>query len=136
MTKFFWKEQERKVGLECPEWLRLGQLALTIVPGSVAAERLFSNVSFIKSKLRNRLEPEHLSACLRVYCQPWYTVGGSTPFPYDEIVTRWTEMKKWRLGEAGVALAEAQALAMRDALAGAPEAAAVTDAAVDLTADI
>ena len=59
-----------------------------MVPGSVEAERLFSDMSFIKNSLRNCLQQPHLSACLRSYNQPWYTVSGANAWPYKEVVAR------------------------------------------------
>ena len=51
-TKYFWLAMEARGGLDDPEWTRLGNLALTVVPGSVEAERLFSDMSFIKNSLQ------------------------------------------------------------------------------------
>ena len=80
---------ELRGGLDFPEWIRLRKMALTVVPGSVEAERLFSDMSFIKNSLRNRLQQEHLSGALCCYNQPWYTVSGPNAWPYREIVSRW-----------------------------------------------
>ena len=73
-TKYLQVAMELRGGLDFPEWIRLGKLALTVVPGSVEAECLFSDMSFIKTSLPN---------------QPWYTVSGPNAWPYKEIVARW-----------------------------------------------
>lgn len=78
------------------EWLRLGKLALTIVPGSVEAERAFSNVAYLKSKLRNRMLQPHLSVCVRAYSQRAYDLG---TFPYSEAITAFLNAKQWRLAD-------------------------------------
>ena len=36
---------------------------------------------------------------MRCYNQPWYTVSGPNAWPYKEIVARWVQAKKWRIGE-------------------------------------
>ncbi|GLC46694.1 hypothetical protein PLESTM_001913200 [Pleodorina starrii] len=55
------------------EYVRLTQLAATMVPGSsVEVERTFSVMSYIKNKQRNRLPQPHLSACIRRKLQEWY----------------------------------------------------------------
>ncbi|XP_036975521.1 zinc finger protein 862-like isoform X3 [Acanthopagrus latus] len=58
---------------ECDEWgqiypllSRLAAIALVIPVSSVNCERDFSTMNRVKSDLRNRLQEEHLAACLRV----------------------------------------------------------------------
>jgi hypothetical protein len=45
------------------EWMKLAELALVMVPGSVKDERVFSEMDYIKDARRNRLQNPHLSAC-------------------------------------------------------------------------
>ena len=67
------------------EWAVLAELALVMVPGSVEAERMFSTLSFLKNKLRNRLTT-HLSPCARIYNQSSYTLAD---FPFHEAIKAW-----------------------------------------------
>ena len=58
---------------------------LLIPTGSVENERSFSDVTLLKSKIRNRMEEEHLNACHRVRrCR--FTMGD---FPYNAVIASW-----------------------------------------------
>jgi hypothetical protein len=48
------------------EFMRLAEIAITTVLGSVEDERTFSSLKFIKSRLRNRLEG-NLDTVVRVF---------------------------------------------------------------------
>ena len=48
------------------EYLRLTELCLTMILGSVEDERVFSVFGFIKSNIRNKLD-KNLDTCLRMY---------------------------------------------------------------------
>ena len=69
-----------------PEYLKLAEIALVHVIGSVEDERVFSSVSFLKSKLRNSLDP-HLGLVVGMYSQTLYTLQN---FPYDAVFDSWT----------------------------------------------
>jgi hypothetical protein len=62
------------------------------VLGSVEDERTFSNVAFLKNKLRNRLT-EHLPLVTTMFAQKHYTL---TSFPYKEVVSDWRGLKPKR----------------------------------------
>jgi hypothetical protein len=49
-----------------PEWFKVAQIAIVTVIGSVEDERTFSTLTWMKSKVRNRLSA-HLDCTLRVY---------------------------------------------------------------------
>jgi hypothetical protein len=66
----------------CPQWFTAAEICLTVVCGSVADERVFSAMNFIKNDIRNRLET-HLDACVQVYTQDLFDVQS---FPYHELV--------------------------------------------------
>jgi hypothetical protein len=51
----------------CSEFLRLYELAMVMVPGSVEDERMFSAINFIRSDHRNRMKASHLSVCARLF---------------------------------------------------------------------
>ena len=74
------------------QWAVLAELALVMVPGSVEAERMFSTMSFLKDKLRNRLTT-HLSPCARLYSQSTYSLKN---FPYPDAIKSWREAAKFR----------------------------------------
>ena len=69
-----------------PEYLKLAKIALVHVIGSVEDERVIPSVSFLKSKLRNSLDP-YLGLVVGMYSQNLYTLQN---FPYDVVFDSWT----------------------------------------------
>jgi hypothetical protein len=69
------------------EFAKLAELVLVMVPGSVEEERTFSTMSFIKSKLRNRLD-EHLRPAVQLFSQRMFDLDS---FPYDEALNIWRD---------------------------------------------
>jgi hypothetical protein len=67
------------------EYLRLAKLLLTVVSGSVADERVFSVMEFVKCPRINRLQ-RHLELCVRVKAQSFYTLK---TFPYEKALKHW-----------------------------------------------
>ena len=59
---------------------------LVYVIGSVKDERVFSSVSFLKTKFRNSLDP-HLGVVVGMYSQNIYTLQN---FPKDSVFDSWT----------------------------------------------
>ncbi|PNH02016.1 hypothetical protein TSOC_012035 [Tetrabaena socialis] len=94
----FWTDLTRVPGVadSCSEYVRLAQLAATIVPGSVEAERAFSTMSYIKNKQRNHLKQPHLSACVRLKGQDCYSVSN---FPYAAALQHWQNSAQYRHAE-------------------------------------
>ena len=86
-TTMFWRRlmATSMAAANLSEWAVLAELALVMVPGSVEAERMFSTLSFLKNKLRNRLTT-HLSPCARIYNQSSYTLAD---FPFHEAIKAW-----------------------------------------------
>ena len=66
------------------EYFKLVDLCQTMILGSVEDERMFSALSFLKSKLRNRLD-KNVETCLRLYVTK-YDVHN---FPYERALTLW-----------------------------------------------
>jgi hypothetical protein len=64
---------------------KVAKIAVVTVLTSVEDERTFSTLSWMKSKVRNRLNG-HLDCTLRVFSQPWFSV---TNFPYQQAVDHW-----------------------------------------------
>ena len=75
------------------EFIKVGEIALTMVGGSVEDERAFSAMSFLKNTLRNRLDT-HLEVCMRLKMQDHYTVSD---FPYHAAYNWWLRAKDRRM---------------------------------------
>ncbi len=60
------------------------------IMGFVEDERTFSTLTFMKTRLQNRL-CEYLDLVMRIYTQPFYIVD---TFPYDDAITAWTNEKE------------------------------------------
>ena len=69
-----------------PEYMKLAQIALIHVLGSMEDERAFSSVTFLKDKLWNRLDGDHLGLVVGMHNQSVYTL---TSFPYEECFKQW-----------------------------------------------
>ena len=66
------------------EYFKLVDLCQTMILGSVEDERMFSALSFLKSKLRNKLY-KHMDTCLRLYV----TKYNINDFPYERALALW-----------------------------------------------
>jgi len=71
---------------EIPEYVKLAEIAMIHVLGSVEDERCFSSLAFLKDKLRNRLQGEHLSLIVGMHGQKVYTLED---FPYEKCFLQW-----------------------------------------------
>jgi hypothetical protein len=67
------------------EYLKLAEIATVLVLGSVEDECTFSTLSFMKDKLRNRLQT-HLPLVVSMHAQDFYDI---TTFPYGEAYSDW-----------------------------------------------
>jgi len=67
------------------EFLKLAEIAIVHVIGSVEDKRCFSSVGFLKSKLRNNLD-EHIQVVLGMHFQRVYTLEN---FPYQVVFDEW-----------------------------------------------
>jgi len=68
------------------EYVKLAEIAMIHVLGSVEDERCFSSLSFLKDQLRNRLSDGNLSLVVGMHSQNVYTLE---TFPYDECFLQW-----------------------------------------------
>ena len=68
------------------EFLVLAQLLITVVSGSVANERVFSALEFVKNTRRNALQGDHLEWCARAKVQNVFTLE---KFPYEKALAQW-----------------------------------------------
>jgi len=94
-TAEFWHSVRSNVDLrhKLSAFVTLADIALVQVPGSVEEERLFSKLNFIKDERRNRLDEEHLNACLMLATQRMFEFE---QFPFMTAITKWSDAKKRR----------------------------------------
>ncbi len=71
------------------EYLKLIELAIVVVLGSVDDKHTFSTINFMKSKLNNQLAT-NLDLVVRMYDQDVFTLQY---FPFHVIITNWNEAK-------------------------------------------
>ena len=69
------------------EFFKVAEIAICAVLGSVEDERTFSTLSFMKSKLRNRLTG-HVDTCVKLFSQDFFTL---TTFPVNKAIVSWRE---------------------------------------------
>jgi len=84
------------LGKNFGEYIKLAQIAMVHVLGSVEDERTFSALSFLKDRLRNRLD-QHLGVVVGMHCQNVYSL---TNFPYDDCFRQWqvaTERQRYAI---------------------------------------
>jgi len=76
--------------------MKLVEIAMVHVLGSIEDERIFSSVAFFKDKVKNALD-EHLPFVVGMYSQKVYTLDG---FPYNKTFVRWCKLatKRGRYG--------------------------------------
>ena len=68
------------------EYVKLVEIAMIHVLGSIEDERCFFPLSFLKDRLRNRLSDGNLSLVVGMHSQNVYTLE---TFPYDECFLQW-----------------------------------------------
>ena len=69
-----------------PKYIKLAQIALIHLLGSVEDKRAFSSVTLLKNKVRNRLDGEHLGLVVGMYNHSVYSL---TSFPYKDCFKQW-----------------------------------------------
>ena len=74
------------------EYIKVAQIALIHVLGSVEDERAFSSVTFLKDKLCNTLDGDHLGLVVGIHNQSIYTL---TLFPYEDCFEQWLKSCKF-----------------------------------------
>jgi hypothetical protein len=74
------------------EFMKVAKLTMVQIMGSMEDERTFSTLTFMKTRLHNRL-CEHLDLVVCMYVQPFYTVD---TFHYHNVITTWIEKKTQR----------------------------------------
>lgn len=90
----FWKKLSSNA-LLCAhfnEFMKVAKLAVVQITGSVEDERIFSTLTFMKTRLWNRL-CEHFDLVVCMEVQPFYTVN---TFFYHNAITTWIEEKTQR----------------------------------------
>ena len=78
-----WKRLDANSALNSsfPKYIKLAQIALIHVLGLVEDERAFSSLTFLKDKVKNRLEEEHLGLVVGMHNQSVYMLS---LFPYED----------------------------------------------------
>jgi hypothetical protein len=71
------------------EFVKLAEIAAVQVLGSVEDERTFSTLTFMKTKLQNRLDG-HLPVVVGMYSQSHFNLDN---FPYDAAFDDWNAVK-------------------------------------------
>jgi hypothetical protein len=71
------------------ELFKLVELIIIMVLGDVEDERIFSTLTFMKSKLKNQLTT-HLDLIVKMYAQDFFTLQN---FPFYIAITEWNEEK-------------------------------------------
>jgi hypothetical protein len=72
------------------EYIKLAEIAVVLVLGSVEDERTFSTLSFMKDKLRNRLQT-HLPLVVSMHNQSFFDIN---TFPYEEAYSEWKKSSR------------------------------------------
>ena len=67
------------------EYLKLAKVAIGLILGSIEDEYIFSTLSFMKDKLRNRLQT-HLPMVVTMHGQTFFDINN---FPYDQAYMEW-----------------------------------------------
>ena len=75
-----------------PEYMKLAQIALIHVLGSMEDERVFLSVTFLKDKLQNRLDGDHLGLVVGMHNQSVYIL---ISFPYKWCFKQWLNSCKF-----------------------------------------
>jgi hypothetical protein len=71
------------------KFIKLAEIAVTVVLDSVEDERTFSTLGFVKSKLCNHLG-SHLDTTVKLFLQPF---NKQETFPYNSAIVQWREQK-------------------------------------------
>jgi hypothetical protein len=67
------------------EYIKLAEIAVVLILGSVEDERMFSTLSFMKDKLRNRLQT-HLLLVVSMHGQNFFDIN---TFLYEQAYSDW-----------------------------------------------
>jgi hypothetical protein len=74
--------------LKLSAYIKVAEITMVQVLCLVEDERTFSNLAFMKSKLRSKLTT-HLDLCVRMFTQNFYNVNN---FRYDAGIVAWNEV--------------------------------------------
>ena len=56
------------------EWVKVAELVMVMVPGSVEDERMFNTLKYIRNPQCNRLQAQHLTCCARGFTSSAFSV--------------------------------------------------------------
>ena len=93
-AKEFWGQATRLGAWDrFGEWVKVAELVMVMVPGSVEDERMISTFKYIRNPQRNRLHAQHLRSCARGFKSSVFSVES---FPYPRAISEWLSAKKRR----------------------------------------
>ena len=72
------------------EFIKLFEIAVTVVLGSYKNEQAFLNLAFVKNKIRNRLGG-HLATTMKLYSQVYYILES---FSFAEAYAHWRKLRE------------------------------------------
>ena len=72
------------------EWIKVAEIAIVQVLGSIKGERTFLLVTFSKGKVQNHLD-KHLERAVGVYLQNYYTLKD---FPFKRVYEAWRKRQE------------------------------------------
>ena len=75
------------------EWVKVAELVMVLVPGSVEDEHMFSTLKYFCNPQRNRLHAQHLTSCARGFKSSAFSMES---FPYPQAILEWLSAKKRR----------------------------------------
>ena len=106
----FWRRmsQNKLLASRYSEFLKLAEAVLVQTSTSVEEERTFSNMAFIKNRMRNRLDV-HLNECVRLFHNPFFPSIGD--MPVGKATRDWLQAKARRSTTQVVAVASAPIVA-------------------------
>jgi hypothetical protein len=74
--------------LKLSGYIKVVEIAMVQILGSIEDEKTLNNLTFMKSKLHNRLTT-HLDLCVHMFIHNFYNVSN---FPYDTSIGTWNEV--------------------------------------------
>eukprot|EP00983_Pelagomonas_calceolata_P084446 1156361-Pelagomonas_calceolata.AAC.7 len=88
----FWAQLKSNGGcFRRPEWMKLAELVLVMVPGSVQDERMFFALKYLRSPQRKKLKEMHINVCARGFKSMECNLSS---FPYPDAIGRWLDAAK------------------------------------------
>jgi hypothetical protein len=89
-------DANKALAAQFSEYVKLAEIAIVQVLGSVEDEWCFSSLNFMKDKLQNCLASKHLGIVVGMHGQRVFTLEN---FPYDDCFQTWVHLaERYRYG--------------------------------------